>query len=267
MNRNSRMNLNTLTSILLCAALTACGGEEAGVPGPGPSIQVLPSTQSACKIDSKSDKGGYSLGAISATAQGDTVTILHEDARYNCASRLALEATVSGNQIVVQEKITNPGELAFCICDYDLSVQVKGLPAGTYTVSITDADGNPAGTAEVVVAGSAPLQTQSLQSACKVGSKGTFSAGNLTANVAGGTLTVLHEDASYNCFAKVALEATVSGGTILVKEVITNADEPMARCTCDFDLTAEVKGLSAGSYTLELRDADGKTVGSLQLTI
>lgn len=273
MNReNSNFGSTILTRTALVGALLltlgACGGEDSPAPGPG-AIQVLPSTQSACKVDTKSDdRGGYSLGAIAATAQGDTVTITHADARYNCASKVALEATVNGNQIVVQEKITNPGELAFCMCDYDLSVQLKGLPAGTYDVSLTDSDGKPAGTAQVTVGAAAGIPVESLQSACKGnGVQGTFTSGKLSATVSGGALVILHEDASYNCAAKVALQATVSGNAILVKEVITNPDEPMARCMCNYDLSAKLQGLAAGSYTIEVRDSDGKTVGLLEIAL
>ncbi len=269
MSRTNRTNKPATTFVTLsCAALLAlasCGGEEGPGAGPG-GVQILPSTQSACKSNAPSERGAYSLGGLSATAQGDTVTILRSDAHYNCASKLALDVTVTGGQIEVKERITNPGELAFCMCDYDLSVQVKGLAAGSYQVSLLDSDGKPAGQAQVTVAAPAALQIQSQQSACK-GSAQTFSGGKLSATVAGGTVKVLHEDASYNCAAKVALEASVSGNTILVTEVITNPADPMARCMCEYDLTGEINGLAAGSYTLEVRDAEGKTVGTLQIAL
>ncbi len=80
------------------------------------------------------------------------LTIAHESARYNCASKVIMQATLQGNDIIVKEVITNPGEAAFCICDFDLSVGLRGLGAGTYTVKLFDADGNLLGTTSVTIA-------------------------------------------------------------------------------------------------------------------
>jgi hypothetical protein len=223
--------------------------------------------QSACKADSKSDGGG-SLDALTSSIDGDSVTITHGDARYNCAEKVELGATVAGGAIQVKETITNPEDpKARCMCNYDLSVEIKGLAAGTYTVSVSDAAGNAVGTTTFTIGASPSLQVSSLQSACK-GSPLGFSStgGQLQAKAQGGSLVVLHDDATYNCASLLKLEATVSGSDIIVKEVITNPGL-VANCICTYDLSVEIKGLSAGTYTVKVLDADGQLVGTLQATL
>jgi hypothetical protein len=257
------MRATILSLVVTTSLLLAACGQEQDIPGSS-QPSVLGTRQSACKANS--DVGSYVPGAVKAAAQGDGAVISREDARYNCAAKLKLEATVSGTRILVQETITNPDETARCMCNYDLSVELKGLASGNYTVSVTDADGQAAGSATLTVGGaSSKLQVAAKQSACK-GNGFDYSAGSLKGSLMGGSLVITHEDARYNCAAKVELSASRSGNDIIVQESISNPSE-LALCTCDFDLSAEVKGLAAGSYTVKVLDADKQLVGTLQVTI
>jgi hypothetical protein len=257
--------MKTLRAATMVAslALVACGNDntEPGQPG---SFQVLGTAQSACKAESKSD-ASPSFGTLKAEAQGSSVLISHEDARYNCASKLKLDASLSSSEILVKEQITNPAEVARCTCDYDLSVELKGLADGGYTVKLLDAEGQLVGTASVTIGSSSGLQVAAKQSACKANPPESYVAGDLKASVSG-VLLVSHEDARYNCASKVEMRAALKGQTIVVQETITNPGE-MAFCTCDFDLSVEVRGLAAGSYTLQVFDADGQLVGTIQIVI
>lgn len=258
----------TISLLAMSAAvilLAACGDEPTKPgPGPGPTTPQTSSVQSACKANTKSDGGG-SLDALQSSVSGDSVTITHVDARYNCAEKVKLEASVAGNVIQVKEIITNPDDpKARCMCNYDLSVEIKGLAAGTYTASVSDAASKAVGTTTVTVGVAPSLQVSSLQSACK-GSPVGFSStgGQLQAKVQGGSLFVLHDDAIYNCASKLKMDASVSGSDIIVQEVITNPGV-VANCMCTYDLSVEIKGLAAGTYTVKVIDADGKLVGTLQ---
>ncbi len=251
---------------LMLGLAGACASDDPGQPGqPGNSnLEVLGSKQSACKANTSGDSS-YALGTISAKVSGGNVTILHDDARYNCASKLKLDATVAGNVITVTETIANPGELARCMCNYDLQLELKGLAAGTYTVQVIDAEGKDAGATSFSLGGAAPT-VESQQSACKGSPEGTYSAAGLKAVPESGGLRVSHEDAIYNCASKVELVAAVAGNQITITEKITNPGE-LALCTCTYDLSVLVKGLAAGAYVVTVVDADGKTVGTSQVTL
>jgi hypothetical protein len=250
--------------LILSLALLGCGGDEAG-PGPQPPAPqppaVVTSTQSACK---GAPAGSFAANGLTARASGGSVTIEHADAVYNCAAKVKLTATVTGTDIVVQETITNPNEVADCVCTYDLSLEIKGLAAGTYTVKVIDDGGKLVGTTQATVPSMSLQVIDSLQSACKANAY--LAAGQLGAKMQGGSLMVTHEDAVYNCASKVKMTATLVGTIITVREVITNPGQ-LANCMCTYDLSVELKGLAAGSYTVRVLDADGQLAGVLQVTI
>lgn len=257
-----------LSASILCLLLAVAGcGDVVDDDGQGHSVGTT--VQSQCKATPAGPTfAGPSLGTVTASASGSTATILHQDAYYNCASKLKLLATVKGQQITVKEQIVNPTELARCMCNYDLSVPVMGLADGDYTVQVFNADGKLAGSAALKVGGAS--QTSTIQSACKPPPPGPTLAGpglgTVTATANSGAVTVLHQDAFYNCASKVAMQATLKGQQILVHEVITNPGEA-AFCTCRFDLSTTLNAVPAGSYTVKVFDADGKPVGSASVTI
>ncbi len=264
--------LRTLCAATLLAA--ACQGSDTDPnPGPNPpavepgaSVQVLGSKQSACKSAPRGEADSTAQ-TVTATAAGDVVTISHLDARYNCAAKLELEATVSGQTISVREVIINPDEVARCMCNFDLSVEVKGLPDGLYSVQVTDAAGLPVGSTSVTVGDFHPQVTPSTQSACKgspSNGNGALTGGSVSASAEGDTVTIRHDDAIYDCASEVVLEATVTGNTIEVKEVIT---KPGANCLCTYDLSVQVQGLAPGSYTAKVTDAQGQPAGSATVTV
>jgi hypothetical protein len=254
------------TALILSIVLVGCGGDELAPgeqPSPQPTTpQVMSSIQSACK---GSPAETYTASGVSAQVNGSSVTVSHADAIYNCAAKVQLSGTVTGSDIVVTETITNPNEGAYCMCTYDLSIEIKGLAAGTYTAKVVDASGKLVGTASATVASMSLQVINSLQSACK-GTPMLAVAGPISAKQQGGSLIIQHDDAVYNCASKVNMTATLSGTSITVQEVITNPGD-IANCMCTYDLSVELKGLAAGSYTVKVLDADGNLVGTLQVTI
>ena len=261
MNTSIKTVLTPLAACLVLLLWSACGDlADADLPQPGDT------TQSACKPSTKAD--GLSAGTVKAEASGATVTIKHLDANYNCASKLQLMITVSGFEILAKEVITNPGELARCMCDYDLSVPVTNLAPGTYKVTVQDVEGKVAGSTSVKVEGGSVTVMSSIQSACKASpAKKTYSAsGAIKVTAAAGEVTILHEDALYNCAHKLKLVASLSGSTIVVKEVITNPNEG-AYCMCHYDLSVTIKNVPAGSYTVKVLDTDGKLVDTVTIKV
>lgn len=250
--------------LVVILGLGACGADSQETD--------VTSQQSACKLSAApaADPGS---GTISASAQGDVVFVTHVDAHYNCASKLVLDGSVSGDEILVQEVITNPDEKARCTCYMDLSAQIKGVADGSYTVKVHDTEGKLVGTAPVQVGSVAPAFVfsvgQTLQSDCKPESKEDgygAGAGQIKVTVSGSSATIRHEDALANCASKLKMNASLTGATIEVQEVITNPGE-LAYCVCNFDLEVIVSNLAPGSYTVKVFDPDGNLVDSVSITV
>jgi hypothetical protein len=155
------------TALGLTAALTlgACGpaDEEPELEGdttPTPSlIEVLPTQQSSCKHGDKNDTRAPTMavgGTVEVVVTGSALEITHRDAYYNCAAKVDMKVKVNGTQIEVHEVILNPNEKVRCMCHYDLYTRIKGLAAGSYTISVFDADGKLVAAVTAVVGGSPP---------------------------------------------------------------------------------------------------------------
>ncbi len=68
------------------------------------------------------------------------------------------------------------------------------------------------------------------------------------------TLRVHHDERSANCCAKFAYEIDQQANSLTLIE--TDTSTVPCRCVdCLFDLTAQISGLSGGSYTIKVRDS------------
>lgn len=72
---------------------------------------------------------------VRAWTYADTVAIANNGATENCASRFAIELTLSGDVLTMLERDT-VGPFANCICDYNFSATMAGLPAGVYRCDV-----------------------------------------------------------------------------------------------------------------------------------
>jgi hypothetical protein len=71
------------------------------------------------------------------------------------------------------------------------------------------------------------------------------------------TIRVVHASASYNCCADIKMEVTKTDYGFAVRE----KDEGFTcRCTCDFDITCFIYGLSAGTYLIKVFDPEGNLI-------
>jgi len=65
----------------------------------------------------------------------NTVTVLHNDAEYNCCFyQMLYDITIEGNQLDVVETEDIGGGGCYCTCPFDLSVAVDNLPEGQWTL-------------------------------------------------------------------------------------------------------------------------------------
>jgi hypothetical protein len=73
---------------------------------------------------------------------GDTVIIHHDETERNCASLYEIDFNIEDNLISLYE-IDTAGQLAFCVCHFDLSAKISGLEPGNYFVDVFSAEGGP----------------------------------------------------------------------------------------------------------------------------
>jgi hypothetical protein len=77
------------------------------------------------------------------TVSGHNVTVVHADAFYNCCFEITTTVVQVGEVIDIYEHTS--GLPCYCLCYFDVNTTLYGLDAGTYTISVYDADGEYAG--------------------------------------------------------------------------------------------------------------------------
>ena len=82
--------------------------------------------------------------------------------------------------------------------------------------------------------------------------------------VSGHDITVLHADAHYNCCFNITTEVVQADFVIDLYEHTSGME---CDCLCYFDLSTTIYDLEAGTYTVNVYDADGEYVGGGTATI
>ena len=186
---------------------------------------------------------------VAEATEDHELRVSHLAAPYNCCSHIALRATYEGDVIEVTEEIVND-ELCYCVCEFDLDLELRGLFPGEYTVNVTAADGREVGSTEVTVTGdgSPPMPEEYVY-----------------VETGGGMIEVRHEPVELNCCAEIEMALEVDGTTLILEEVLTNPDE-LCDCMCTFNLHTLIDGLDDEvEYTVQLWDDGRSTLISEQL--
>ena len=105
------------------------------------------SHQSECKSEIRQKP--FSPDSIIIQVTGNDLQITHQDAYYNCCSILKSEVLIEGFQVKVYEK--ESGDPCHCMCYFDLVTNIYGLPSGTYTISVYNADGEYVGGGNAII--------------------------------------------------------------------------------------------------------------------
>ena len=131
------------------------GGEEALEPTKQvKGIECIVTGRTDCKVwgeegEAKRDKGrtmgvaetdtcNYEIeDCVEYTYSGDTLSITHVNSAFNCCPKeILVNASVSGDTIVIVERESEG--LCDCICLYDLDIEVLNLIPSKYTVVIKE---------------------------------------------------------------------------------------------------------------------------------
>jgi len=111
-------------------------------------MPAVPSSSSSSALEYLS--GGASIGEISGAPVGDpggkiffeitsdTLTVRHEDARFNCClESLALRLRIQDHVLIlIESAILENGQGCRCMCAYDLEATISGIPPGWYPVEV-----------------------------------------------------------------------------------------------------------------------------------
>ncbi|MBW1809648.1 MAG: hypothetical protein JRJ19_01455 [Deltaproteobacteria bacterium] len=113
--------------------IAACG--QTNQPGIDKQPVVGEPYQSECL----SGAWGYgeNSDSIEILVDGDAVSIIDHYAEFNCCLDAWMEVSIEGNQITVVEK-EDPDKsgACYCICPFELSIEVSNLADGTYLVEV-----------------------------------------------------------------------------------------------------------------------------------
>lgn len=81
--------------------------------------------------------------SIIITVSGHNVTVVHVDAFYNCCYDITTNVVQAGDIIDIYEHTS--GTPCYCLCYFDVTTNIYGLEAGTYTINVYNADGEYVG--------------------------------------------------------------------------------------------------------------------------
>jgi len=188
---------------------------------------------------------------ISIWTEGDDIVMEHFGAMYNCCTGMTVDLDAAGSLFRLIERPEFPDWKCHCICPYDLTSRIEDVPPGTYRVEVWDPTEHVLlCEQEVTIYESSyswdgcvePESYSAVREDCEPG---------VTILVEEATVSLDHLGAIYNCCAEMVVELVTVGSTIMFVEVETFPIEPCS-CSCPFDITAEVQGVSPGTYWVEV---------------
>ena len=256
--------------LFLSMLLLVCSQTKNPVKNPLESPKFV-SLQSECK-GSLSPKLDWSANndTVIFSSHGDTIQVIHQNALYNCCSKIMVKVTQTSNGFDLSEADT--GDLCHCMCDFDVTTMISDLSPGSYLIRLFDTDSSLVGSGVVDIP---PKYTrfETSQSRCKGGSLNlkaepiipdTFGDSVLTWRFHDNTLWITHQNALYACCAKykVNILTTPSGFDLLEYEI-----GPTCDCLCLYDITTTIYGIQPGTYVIRVFSPWGYLVDSILVDI
>ncbi|NIM99357.1 MAG: hypothetical protein GTO24_15165 [candidate division Zixibacteria bacterium] len=204
------------------------------------------------------------------SSSGDTILVTHQDAFYNCCSEIAVNVVQTARGFDLFERDTS-GERCNCMCDFDITTIISGVPEGSYVVRVFDIYGRFLDSAVVDISPKFAA-FESSQGECKTGLyKGgpEASGDNLEDSVVvwfnADTVWVMHKNAFENCCSEILsdVERTPQGFDVREYDIATS----YCYCLCYFDLVTTIYEVLPGVYVIRVFDTSGVCVGEVELEI
>ncbi len=259
-----------ITILVLSLFILVCSKTKNPVKNP-PNFH-FESSQSDCRGSFREKAEGTinGGGVIIFSSHGDTILVIHQDAFYNCCSKIKVNVKATPNGFDLLEY--DVGENCRCMCYFDITTTISDVSPGTYLIRVFDTDTNLVGSGVLDIP---PKYTgsESFQSKCKKG-LGKINAQTIPIDTPkdsiivwshADTAWVVHKNAYENCASiiKTKIERTPEGFDLYEYDMATME----ARCMCYFDITTTLYGLSPGVYLIRVFDTAGNLVGEVELVI
>ncbi|MDH4034925.1 MAG: hypothetical protein OEV80_14120, partial [candidate division Zixibacteria bacterium] len=184
--------------------------------------------------------------------QSGVLTMVHENAWFNCAADLMLDLEIVGDTLRFHERNVNGDFPVPCMCYYELTSIVEGLPPGSYVAEVYNQD-YPWEESLLLDRRNIHLPAGD-SSMSEFGDSGCLSRGGgrsvVNYEYNGDTLNLQHFDATFNCGAVIEVGFNAVGDTLRFYEI--NISEEYMACDCSFDVTGRVYNIAPGSYVAEV---------------
>ncbi|GEM_PF-783701 len=190
---------------------------------------------------------------VDYTLAGDTLTMEHLNAYFNCAAEIVVDFALVGDTLRFYERNTYDSIPVPCYCFFEVTAMVAGIAPGEYVAEIY-MQHYPLEPILMVdrrtltLGADAPMLIGYEDSGCLENEPGDSPIINYY--LSGDTLTMEHLDAYLNCVADIVVDFALVGDTLRFYEM--NVSEEAVYCLCYFEVTAAVEGIQPGNYVAEL---------------
>lgn len=198
--------------------------------------------------------------SVKIVAERDRIRIEHRNAREQCCLQLAAAVEVNKGTLRIFELDRSPAP-CFCLCYFDLTMEVPGLGPGIYPVEIYDLRGDLIAEETVLIDTPRLIATQSR---CLERPPGDPPEESIAISADCRRISIERRQALEQCCLELDSSAAFSHSAVMVQPVDLG---PPCDCICRFNLRHEVLDVLPGSYHVELLNWAGLPVAKKDLGV
>jgi hypothetical protein len=221
---------------------------------------------------------GSDMDCVHYEYENNKLTVIHENAGFNCCTDFSATVQIDGDTIVITEG--EQGMYCACLCLYDVEYEIAEVPCGQYLLKIVElytheSDTILQGEIDLCEEATGQFCVQRIYYPWNIGGDpggslkthsgcGGFDYGGPETlcpddsnciiydyNSSTGILNLRHQNAAFNC----CIEELIAGFEIGADVIIVSEDEILLHggcdCICPYDLDMEVVDLTPGLYTFK----------------